>query len=413
MDFQFVNDWLKAAGFESSLQEMELIISSAIVLAGSYIAYTIARLIINYAIDRLLKRAPERWYKSLVNSGFFKRCANLAPVIVIHSFIPVLFVNDFESWQSPLLTAVGVYLTWVITSILTALANVVAIAYEYSEKSREVPITGVIQVIKLVLVLMAIIITIAIIMNKSPLYLLSGFGAMTAILMVVFKDTLMGFVAGVQLATNRMVAIGDWIELPDHSVDGVVLEVGLITVKVENWDKTIVYLPTYALIHESFKNWQGMVNSGGRRMRRSLMIDLDSSKILSEDTLEQVAEKHFKQPLNEWLKENDLTHPVSNLTAFRVFTENYLKQHDKVRDDFICVVRLLQPTATGIPMEIYAFSTETSWANYEGVQSSIVEYLYSVMNDFELRNYQYINNHTQAFSQKQEGAYCDYKPDEA
>ena len=177
---------------------------------------------------------------------------------------------------------------------------------------------------------MAIIITVAIIMNKSPMYLLSGFGAMTAILMVVFKDTLMGFVAGVQLATNRMVAIGDWIELPDHNVDGTIQEVGLITLKVENWDKTIVYLPTYVLIHQSFKNWQGMIETGGRRMKRSLMIDLDSSKLLSDDDeLETLLIRILEKSVDEWLKENDLEKPVSNLTAFRIFADGYLKNHRK------------------------------------------------------------------------------------
>ncbi|MGM0631463.1 MAG: mechanosensitive ion channel family protein [Pseudomonadota bacterium] len=399
MDFEFVKEWLEKLGIESKLPEFDLIISSVLVLIGCYLSYVIARWIINHAIDRVLSKAPERWYNSLVNSGFFKRCANLAPIIVIHNFIPVLFIDDFESWQSPLRTVVGVYLTWVITSILTALANVVSIAYDYSYKAREVPITGVIQVAKLILVLMAIIITVAIIMNKSPMYLLSGFGAMTAILMVVFRDTLMGFVAGVQLATNRMVAIGDWIELTDHGVDGTVQEVGLISVKVQNWDKTIVFLPTYILIHESFKNWQGMVNTGGRRMRRSLMIDLDSSRILSDEELEEVAEKHFSQSAEDWLKENELQKPVSNLTVFRVFANNYLKNHEQVREDLLHMARLMQPTAAGIPLEIYAFAKETEWTKYEAIQSSILEYLYSVMADFGLKNYQYMNNN-QAFSQQ-------------
>ncbi|MCK7460331.1 mechanosensitive ion channel family protein [Idiomarina aminovorans] len=410
MDFEFVKEWLEKLGLESNLQELSLAISSLLVLIGCYLAYAIARWLIDHAIERLLQRAPERWYKSLVNSGLFKRCANLAPVVVIHSFIPVLFIDDFESWQSPLRIVVGIYLTWVITSILTALANVVSIAYDYTYKAREVPITGVIQVAKLILVLMAIIITIAIIMNKSPMYLLSGFGAMTAILMVVFRDTLMGFVAGVQLATNRMVAIGDWIELPDHGVDGTVQEVGLISVKIENWDKTIVYLPTYVLIHESFKNWQGMVNTGGRRMRRSLMIDLDSSKLLSDEQLEELATKYFDQSVDDWLEKNELDKPVSNLTAFRVFTDNYLRNHKQVRDDLTLMARLMQPTAAGLPLEIYAFCKQTEWMKYEAVQSSIVEYLYSVMPDFGLKNYQYLNNN-HAFSQSEESAYCQYKPE--
>ena len=410
MDFKFVRQWLKSMGIENNLQELSLVIGVTIILVASYITYVIAHWVFDHAIERALRRAPERWYRALVDSGFFKRCANLAPVVIINSFIPVLFTNDFESWQSPLQTAVGIYLTWVITSILTSIASFVSIAYDYTPKARDVPITGVIQVVKLVLVLMAIIITVAIIMNKSPMYLLSGFGAMTAILMVVFKDTLMGFVAGVQLATNRMVAIGDWIELPDHNVDGTIQEVGLITLKVENWDKTIVYLPTYVLINQSFKNWQGMIETGGRRMKRSLMIDLDSSKLLSDDELEKIVDTYFGKSVDEWLKENDLEKPVSNLTAFRIFADGYLKNHPKVREDLTCMARLMQPTAAGIPLEIYAFSSDTEWTKYEAIQSSIIEHLYSVLPEFGLRNYQYLNNQN-AFSKNEEGAYYHYKPE--
>ncbi len=392
MDLEFVTAWLNKTGFEQGvIEHLAIAINIVLIVLASYVAYAVSRFFIDLAIHRLLNKAPERWYNALVNSGFFKRCANLAPVLVINAFIPVIFVERFETWQDPLQTAVSIYLTWIITSILTALANVVHIAYEYSSKAKEVPITGVIQVIKLILVLMAILITVAIIMNKSPTYLLSGFGAMTAILMVVFRDTLMGFVAGVQLATNRMVAIDDWIQVPDSNVDGVIKEVGLITLKVENWDKTTVYLPTYVLIHKSFKNWQGMINAGGRRMMRSIMIDLDSTSQLNDEKLTALVDTYFSQDLNSWLEQNELSCPVSNLTAFRLYAEYYLANHPKVRQDMTHMARLLQPTPAGLPLEIYAFCEETQWTQYEAIQSAIVEHLYSVLPEFGLKHYQYLN----------------------
>lgn len=392
MDLEFVTAWLNKTGFEQGvIEHLAIAINIVLIVLASYVAYAVSRFFIDLAIHRLLNKAPERWYNALVNSGFFKRCANLAPVLVINAFIPVIFVERFETWQDPLQTAVSIYLTWIITSILTALANVVHIAYEYSSKAKEVPITGVIQVIKLILVLMAILITVAIIMNKSPMYLLSGFGAMTAILMVVFRDTLMGFVAGVQLATNRMVAIDDWIQVPDSNVDGVIKEVGLITLKVENWDKTTVYLPTYVLIHQSFKNWQGMINAGGRRMMRSIMIDLDSTRQLNDEKLTALVDTYFSQDLNSWLEQNELSCPVSNLTAFRLYAEYYLANHPKVRQDMTHMARLLQPTPAGLPLEIYAFCEETQWTQYEAIQSAIVEHLYSVLPEFGLKHYQYLN----------------------
>lgn len=392
MDLEFVTAWLNKTGFEQGvIEHLAIAINIVLIVLASYVAYAVSRFFIDLAIHRLLNKAPERWYNALVNSGFFKRCANLAPVLVINAFIPVIFVERFETWQDPLQTAVSIYLTWIITSILTALTNVVHIAYEYSSKAKEVPITGVIQVIKLILVLMAILITVAIIMNKSPMYLLSGFGAMTAILMVVFRDTLMGFVAGVQLATNRMVAIDDWIQVPDSNVDGVIKEVGLITLKVENWDKTTVYLPTYVLIHQSFKNWQGMINAGGRRMMRSIMIDLDSTSQLNDEKLTALVDTYFSQDLKSWLEQNELSCPVSNLTAFRLYAEHYLANHPKVRQDMTHMARLLQPTPAGLPLEIYAFCEETQWTQYEAIQSAIVEHLYSVLPEFGLKHYQYLN----------------------
>lgn len=389
--FDSIKSWLQSLGVDQHLNLVTLLIDFAIVLVIAFLAYQILKLIINRGVHRALKHAPERWYSALVTTGFFWRCANLAPVIVLYSAIPVVFTGDYKSWQEPASTVVAVYLTWVITSILTALTNVIECAYEYSSKAKEVPITGVVQVAKLIIVLTAIIISVAIIMNKSPLYLLSGIGAMTAIVMLVFRDTLMGFVAGVQLATNRMVAIGDWIEVPAHLVDGVVLEIGLITVKVENWDKTIVYLPTYALIHESFKNWQGMVNTGGRRIKRALMIDLDTSELVDDETLSEWTETYFQQNVDDWLAQNELQKPVSNLTVFRVYANQFLQQHPKIHKQMTTIARLLEPTPAGIPLELYGFSTDTNWTGYEAIQSSITETLYTSMRNFGLRHYQYLH----------------------
>lgn len=401
MNFDFVTQWLSKTGFEEGLvEQFALAINVAIILVISYIAYAIARMVINKAINRLLKKAPEKWYKALVNSGFFKRCANLAPVLILNAFIPIIFVDSFSSWQSSFKTAVALYLTWVMTSILLALTNVVAIIYEYSNKAKEVPLTGVIQVVKLVMILMAIIITVAILMNQSPLYLLSGFGAMTAIIMVVFKDTLMGFVAGIQLAANRMVAIDDWIEVPDSNANGVIKEVGLITIKVENWDNTFVYLPTSLLIHQSFTNWQGMIKSGGRRMMRSIKLDLDSTQLLDKEHLANITDRYFQQDIDAWLTDNNLEAPVSNLTVLRLYAVHYLAHHPSICHDMMYMARLLQPTAAGLPLELYAFSKKTVWTEYEMVQSEITEHIYSVLPDFGLTYYQYFakdvsENHSQ------------------
>lgn len=391
LDREKLKAWLEQAGISDNLELAVLLLGISLLVFISYIIYWLSRLLIIRGIHRVLRRAPDRWYEGLVGTGLFKSCANLFPVVFLNLAVPQVFVKNYESWLEPVKTGLNIYLVWAVVGIVMALSNVFATVYEYSPRSREIPITGPVQVLKLVTVLIGIIISIAVLMDKSPMYLLSGIGALTAVIILVFRDTLMGFVAGIQLASNRMVAIGDWIEMPSHHVDGTVQEIGLISVKVENWDKTIVFLPTYALVHQSFKNWQGMVLNEGRRMRRSIPLDTGSICALSDEELDSICEEHLSTSAKEWLHKHELKTPLSNVTAFRYFALEYIQTHPQVKTEFTHMVRLLEPTAAGLPLEIYAFSKKIDWVPYEGIQSDILEHLYALLPAFKLRSFQYLN----------------------
>ena len=272
-----------------------------------------------------------------------------------------------------------------------------------SRFSRELPVKSVVQVLKLILYGIATIAVISLIIGQSPALLLSGLGAMTAVMMLVFKDSILGLVAGIQLSANQMVSSGDWIEMPKYGADGDVLEVALTTVKVQNWDKTITTIPTYTLITESFKNWRGMSESGGRRIKRSINIDIGSIKFCSQEMLERFSRiQHIteyldkkRQEISSWnaawnLEASDPLNgrQLTNVGTFRAYVVAYLRHHPMVHQDMTFLVRQLAPTAQGLPIEIYVFSRDQVWSNYEDIQADIFDHILAIAPAFDLSVYQ-------------------------
>ena len=287
--------------------------------------------------------------------------------------------------------------------VIDAILNVVVDVYRSFERSRDIPIRSFVQVIKLVVLFIGIIFIVSIVLDKTPLYLLSGLGALTAVLMLIFKDAILGFVAGIQLTANRMVARGDWIEMDKYGADGDVLEVTLTTVKVQNWDKTITTIPTYALISDAFKNWRGMTESDGRRIKRAINIDMNTIRLCDEAMLErfgkiQLLGDYLKSKREEIASYNagqtfDVDDPVngrrmSNVGTYRAYIIAYLRQHPMINLDMTFLVRQLAPTPEGLPLEIYVFSRDKVWANYEAIQADIFDHLLAVIPEFGLRVYQ-------------------------
>ena len=269
----------------------------------------------------------------------------------------------------------------ILTVILacTLLSAIYTISNE-SEKTKNHTLQGVFQMLKIIAICVGAIIIVAILIDKDPTKLLAGLGASAAVLMLVFKDSIMGLVAGVQLSANDMLRPGDWITMPKYGADGYVTEVTLTTVKVQNWDKTITTIPPYALVSDSFQNWRGMFNSGGRRIKRSIFIDMNTIRFCDEKMKKDFVKQGF-------IKAGDKNTYV-NLTLFREWLEAWLRNHKEVHKEMIVMVRQLQPTPQGLPIELYFFSADTAWVSYEHLQAEIFEYIFAVLPEFKLRAFQ-------------------------
>jgi len=262
---------------------------------------------------------------------------------------------------------------------------------------KRLPIRGVIQSIKIVISIFITILTISLLVDRSPLLLLSGLGAMTAVLMLVFKDPLLGLVAGIQLSANKMLNVGDWLEMPKYGADGDVIDINLTTVKVQNWDKTITTIPTYALISDSFKNWQGMTESGSRRIKRSIYIDTTSVHFLTAKACDklkksQLIAPYIEEKIAEITRYNDSNHinfddeinarRLTNLGTFRAYLEAYIRSNTQINKDMTLMVRQLSPTSNGLPLEIYAFTNTTQWVVYENIQADIFDHIFAIIPEF-------------------------------
>ena len=275
-----------------------------------------------------------------------------------------------------------IYLIVIVLKLLCSVVNsLYAISNEH-ERMKDKSIKGFYQMLKLVIICIGVIIIVSTLLDKSPVVILTGLGAGAAILMLVFQDTIKGLVAGVQLAANDMVRPGDWIEMPKYGADGDVIEVSLTTVKVRNWDKTITTVPPYALVNDSFQNWRGMFDTGGRRVKRSINVDMRSIRFCTAEEMEQ----YRNQPWMEGYEETG--DEVVNLHLFRQYITYYLRHHSKVHQEMLILVRQLQPTACGLPLELYFFSADTAWVEYEDLQSEVIEHVLAVAQQFDIEVFQ-------------------------
>ena len=372
-----------------------------LVLLGCWIAHQIAQGPLMRTFERFSRFTNQQWDNVLVDNNFFRRLLYFIPLIILFVSIPPIL----EGTTTHPLSLILVNILLLITGMRTfdALLNSILVIYENSSISKEISIKPFVQVVKLLLYFVTVILIISILVQKTPLYILSGLGALTAVLMFVFKDILMGFVGGIQLIANKMVAPGDWIEMPKYGADGDVLEITLTTVKVKNFDNTITTIPTYALINESFKNWRNMNLSGGRRIKRFVYIDLGSIKFCSSEMLNrykqiQLISKTIQERQQEILKYNkhhnvDESTQVNgrrltNIGIFRSYVEAYLRNHPMIHQEMTFIVRQLSPGEKGLPIEIYVFCKDTNWNAYESVQADIFDHIMAVVPEFDLHVFQ-------------------------
>jgi len=372
------------------------------VLAAAWVVNWVVKRVLLVWLHRIADRSKTQWDNILVERGVFTRLSHIAPAVVIYLSAGLVF-EGFPRAIGFVQTAAGFYMVAVGLWVVDGLLNAAVCIYNTFKCSRKMPIKGFVQVVKIVLYIAAAVVVLSILMKKDPSKLLAGMGAMTAVLLLIFKDSILGLVAGIQLISNEMVHIGDWIEMPKYGADGDVIDISLTTVKVSNWDKTIATIPTYALVSDSFKNWRGMSDSGGRRIKRAVHIDMTSIRFCDEAMLRRFGRFQYLREyidgklkeLAEWNSKQQVDaseivngRRLTNVGTFRAYVAAYLRHHPKVHQNMTFLVRHLAPTSKGLPIEIYVFSNDQVWANYEGIQADIFDHILAVIPEFGLRVFQ-------------------------
>ncbi len=379
------------------------LIAILLLVALAWIANALTKGIVLKLVRATVRKTQLTFGKALIEVRFFHRLSHLAPAIVVKLAAGWLFA-DSETLLELSDMAVNVYLVIIGLFALDALFNAGLVIYKGFEVSKRIPIKGYLQAVKIIINTVGAIFVLSILFDKSPLYFISGLGALTAVLLLIFKDAILGLVAGVQLTANNMVRQGDWIEMPKYGADGDVIDVSLTTVKVQNWDKTITSIPAHALVTDAFKNWRGMSESGGRRIKRSISIDMRSIRFVDEESLARFRKIEL---LRDYLdgKEKEVAayneakevddselingRRLTNVGTFRSYCVAYLRDSEHIHQEGMTfLVRQLAPTDKGLPIEIYVFVNDVAWVKYEGIQADIFDHLLASLERFDLRAYQ-------------------------
>ncbi len=410
------------AGLNYLAKPLSATICIVIIILIAWFSHFLTRKIILRLVQRIAKKTKTDWDDILVKNNVFNGLAHLVPAFIIYyttnfaypdlhqplsevdsAMLSELSKDYYFALAGILLKIAKFYFTIIIVYVSSTILNSGMEIYNTTEYAHHRSVKGYVQLVKILIYFLAGIMIISVLLERDPTVLIAGLGAMAAVLLLVFKDTILGFVASIQLSANEMVKIGDWIEMKSHGADGTVIDITLNTVKVQNWDKTISTIPTYSLVAESFNNWKGMEESGGRRIKRSVSIDTTTIKFCDEGMLSRfekflLIRDYVKQKEAE-IKEFNKNKKISdedvisgrrqtNVGIFRKYLEVYLKQHPMINQDMTFLVRQLHPTPTGLPIEIYVFCKDKAWANYEAIQADIFDHIFAVIPEFELRAFQ-------------------------
>jgi miniconductance mechanosensitive channel len=399
---ELISTWLSQQGLSTNYIPMgSILVGTSIIFFLCGIGYYFAKHQVLVAIKKIVSKSRNTWDDLIFEQKVFSNFALLVPFILLLFLTPIFIALD-STYGHFLISAAKVAISFQVARSVGAILNVIKSLYKQTAQERYLPLNASIQVIKLVIYLIATILAISIVLDRSPIYLFSGLGALTAVLLLVFQDTIKGLVASIQISANRMVAPGDWIEIPTYGADGDVLEIGLNTVKVKNFDNTVTTVPTYALMSGSFKNWRDMFNSGGRRIKRTISIDISSIAFHDNKQIAQLTHiklisdylENKQQEISLTNNDSDDNHSfndrqLTNIGTFRAYIEAYLQQHDKVHHQMTCMVRQLSATPTGLPLELYFFSNDQNWINYEKIQADIFDHLFAMVPIFDLKVFQH------------------------
>ena len=361
------------------------------------VAYFITSRILLRTVSHLFKKTSTKFDDILIEERVFNKLPFLVPLVILYNSKDLLYWNNLL--DRVILSTIALIFLYSLNALINALNEM----FKLTDLSKKFSIKSYTQIGKLLINIFGIIVVIAVLTGNSPVYLLSGLGALTAVLILVFKDTILSLVSSVQISSNDLFKVGDWVEAPQFGANGDVIDIALHSVKIQNWDKTISVIPTNKLIDSSFKNWRGMAESGGRRIKRSINIDMSSIKFCTNEMIDRyskynVIANYIKVKLEAVQRfniENNITdeslingRSLTNIGTFRAYIEGYLRNHNKIHDEMTFLVRQLSPSANGLPIEIYVFSNDTDWLNYEKIQADIFDHLLAVVSEFELKVFQ-------------------------
>lgn len=398
-----VENWLIGLGVPERYSfELMVLVKFILMLILCVLVNYIAKKYIVAILRKVVQKSKNTWDDILLQKNVFNTLSHFAPAVIIYYLAPLWF-SASEEVNMLIHRLVNTYMIIVACLVINAVLDAIVMIYQRYEVSRKRPIKVYVQALKVMVYFVTGLFVIATLLNKSPWGFVSVLGGLTAVLILVFRDMLLGLVAGIQLSSNNMIARGDWIEMPNYGADGDVIDITLTTVMVQNWDKTITTIPTYALISDSFKNWKGMQESGGRRIKRAVNIDINSIRFVDDALLAKLKKVELLKEylctklaeIEQYNKEHNVDtsllingRKITNVGTFRAYVINYLRHHPKIHQDMTFLVRQLRPTEHGLPIEVYVFSNDQVWANYEAIQSDIFDHILAVVPEFGLRVFQ-------------------------
>lgn len=396
-------NWLDAYGLPTEYSMLGAQILGCFLMAfGGWLVNFITKRIIIAAVTNIIRKTDNKWDDLLLDCDVLPRFSHLAPALLLHIMTPVVFF-DSPSVKHVFSIAIAMYLIFIGMRIVHAALDMALVLYQETIHAQKLALKGIVQAIKIAIALVSAIMMLSIIFDKSPLYFISGLGAMTAVLMLIFKDAILGLVAGIQLSLNNQVKAGDWIEIPSQNTEGTVTDVSLTNIQIQNADNTVTSVPAYTMTSTSFKNYRAIAEIGGRRLKKALYIDVNSVAFLSDQDIEEfkkvdllrdyMAEKAAEISAHNEKLSAGIDSPINgrrltNLGTFRNYVRIYLQKHPKIHQRMTLMVRQLDPGPQGIPVEMYAYTTEPVWVEFEAIQSDIMEHMYAVLPSFGLRAFQ-------------------------
>lgn len=397
----FLDDWLiHKWGFNpETIQLPKMLFLLAVTLVIAFVFWRIGQIVINNTLIKYVQKKSYEWDKMLKEQRAFRKLGHLIPVLIITLALPIIF-NDYPKLEPIINTITSAIILIIIIRVLMAIIDATNIHLSTSEKYRDKPIASFTQLAKILVVLAGIVFIISVFIQRNPIAVFGAMGAISAVLLLIFKDTLLGFIASIQLTVNDMVRIGDWVSVPKYGADGDVIGIYLTTVKVSNWDKTISTVPTYSFVSDSFKNWRGMRESGGRRIKRAINIKISTVKFCDEEMLERFSKiqlvKDYIASRQKEIAQYNLEKNIdtegslingrrmTNIGVFRIYIYNYIINNPNINLNMTHIVRQLDPTANGVPLEIYCFSANQAWVAYEGIQSDLFDHVMAAARHFDL-----------------------------